>query len=479
MLKHSLFFPKIGFSVVVALCVSGITFADVRMPAVFSDHMVLQQNTRVPVWGWADPGEKICVSIAGKTKTAKAGKDGKWSVRLGKMSSGSTLVLTVQGKNTLIINDVLVGEVWLASGQSNMAMQVSRCDNFDQEKTRADFPQLRMFTVMRLASLNPQSDCKGQWVVCTPDTVGNFSATAYFYAREIHQHLNVPVGILHSSWGGTKIEQWTSIKAMQRESKLRNFVEAYQLQTMKRARQNIKKPAKIPSNLYCGMISPLIPYAIRGAIWYQGEANSATPESAALYATQLPVLIKDWRSRWDQGAFPFAWVQLPNYSRKGEGWTLVRESMLQTLSVRNTGMAVTIDIGVPGDIHPKNKQDVGKRLSLWALGDVYGKKVASSSGPLLTGHKIKGRKIVLSFNHADGGLIAKDGELKGFELAGPDGQWRAAQARIEGNKILVSSPEIKKPSAARYAWSNTPICSLYNGAGLPASPFRTRSPNGW
>jgi sialate O-acetylesterase len=479
--------------------------ADVKLPAIFGDHMVLQRDATVPVWGTAAPGEEVSVSIAGQGVSAKAGADGKWSVKLTKLSAAGPHTLTVKGKNTVTFSDVLVGEVWLGSGQSNMAMTVNRAKDFDQEQAAAKFPQIRMFTEASGAANSAQSEGKGSWVVCSPDTVARFSATAYFFGREIHKALNVPVGLINSSVGGTPIESWIAPEAQAASPELKGFFESARnakkladpakakakfdadLATWQDAAKKAKtdgKPApRRPQDpvalaerkgnvggLFNGKIAPLIPYAIRGALWYQGEANSV-PEKAQFYEAQLKLLVTDWRRLWGH-EFPFAWVQLPNFGGPGRDWPLVREAMLRTLALPKTGMAITIDIGEEKDIHPKNKQDVGRRLAAWALGTVYGQKVATS-GPLPAGHQVRGGEVVLSFKHTDGGLVAKGGELKGFVIAGADKQWKPATARIEGDKVIVRSADVKQPVSARYAWENWPTCNLYNGAGLPASPFRT------
>ncbi len=493
-------------------------WADVKLPSVFSDHMVLQRNATVPFWGWADPGEAVTVSIAGQTKTATADTSGKWSVQLDKLSAVEPITLTVKGKNMITVNDVLVGEVWLASGQSNMQMSLNGVTNEWQEKASANFPQIRQFTVARHPAVTPEANCSGEWIICTPGTADNFSATAYFFGRELHQTLGVPVGLINASWGATPIEAWISMSKQEGktefepvfkpwEEKLREpydeekaqaqYLE--QMETWKTVSEQRKAEGKppgnapeqpvnprehknYPANLFNGMIAPMIPYAIRGAIWYQGE-NNAQSTFPQLYATQLALLIQDWRQRWNQGDFPFAWVQLPNFQPKTNGspaldskWSIVRECMLQTLSVPNTGMAITIDVGDPSVIHPKNKQAVGHRLALWALATVYGEKIPFS-GPLPAGHIISGDKVTVSFTHTDGGLVSRDGELKGFEIAGADQKWVLGTARIEGDQVIVSNPEVKSPVAVSYAWADNPDCNLYNGAGLPASPFRTFVPN--
>jgi len=500
------------FAMALTLVVS-TAWAEVGLPSLFSDHMVLQQNTSVPVWGWADPGETVMVNIAGQTKTVTADATGKWSIRLDKLSRAESMTLTVKGKNTLTVNDVLVGEVWLASGQSNMQLPVNDVTNAWQENASAKFPQIRMFTVVHHVAVTPETNCEGQWVICSPETVGRFSAAAYFFGRELHQQLKVPIGLINASWGGTPIETWTSMNRMEGkpefarvfkpwETKMRVPFDEVKAQNQysramaawKTNAENRKaegKPAppepqllvsprldkNYPANLFNGMIAPLIPFAIHGAIWYQGE-NNAQSDYPQLYSTQLPLLIQDWRQRWAQGNFPFAWVQLPNFKKPTDDpgavstWAVIRESMLHTLSVTNTGMAINIDIGDPANIHPKNKQAVGHRLALWALAQVYGEKIPFS-GPLPAGQKIKGDEITLFFTHTDGGLMAKDGELKGFAIAGADKKWFWAKARIAGEQVVVSSPEVKTPVAVRYAWADNPDCNLYNGAGLPASPFRT------
>jgi len=482
--------------------------ADVRLPGFFTDHMVLQRDMPVPIWGWADPGEKVVVSLDSKTAEVTACSKGRWMVKLDSMSAGGPYVLKVSGKNTIELKDVLVGEVWLGSGQSNMAMTVGGCRDFEQEKAAADLPQIRHVTIARRPAETPQDDCVGQWQVCSPETVGGFSATAFFFGRELHRELGVPVGLINSSWGGTPVEAWAGVKAQQAHEELKPMLDDWQqriagfdpekakqqyAQALARWEEAAKKaraagkpvprrprpPADMrlsahrPGNLYNGMIAPLCPYAIRGGIWYQGESNAGRAQT---YGLQLATMIRNWRADWGY-EFPFAWVQLPNFqtpqSQPSEGgWALVREQMLQTLAVPKTGMAVTIELGEANNIHPKNKQDVGKRLALWALAEVYGKDIVYS-GPIYKDMKREDGRIILSFDHVDGGLVAKGGKLRGFAIAGEDRQFVWAEAGIEGDTVVVSSPEVKQPVAVRYAWASNPDCNLYNKAGLPASPFRT------
>lgn len=499
------------------MLVAGSARAEVKLPALFSDHMVLQRGVAVPVWGWARPGESVTVAIAGQTQTAPANAEGRWRVTLDALNAAGPVTLTVKGDNTLTVNDVLVGEVWLASGQSNMQLPVNAVSNAPAEKAAANYPRLRMFTVARHPAAQPQEDCQGQWVVCSPETVGNFSATAYFFGRDLQRDLKTPVGLINASWGATPIETWTSLKVQQQHPELdpifafwrekmrvpfdaaaaqaqhERQMAAWKAQAQKaRSAGHQPPPAPVmavnprldknhPANLFNGMIAPLIPYAIRGAIWYQGE-NNANHDFGSLYALQLPLLIRDWRARWGEGDFPFAWVQLPNYKPRTEdpgapsNWAVVREAMRKTLALPNTGMAVIIDAGEPKNIHPKDKQIVGQRLSLWARAEVYGENIPYA-GPLLASHEMRGNEVMLAFTHTDGGLLARGGDLKGFAIAGADQQWHWAQARIAGDRVIVSHPDVKVPVAVRYAWADNPDCNLYNGAGLPASPFTTDDAN--
>ncbi|MGK0199260.1 MAG: sialate O-acetylesterase [Yoonia sp.] len=479
--------------------------ADVKLPTIFSDHMVLQRDTSVPVWGWADPGEKVEVKIAGQSAAATADDQGNWRIDLANLVPGHTHTLTVSGKNRMQIKDVLIGDVWLGSGQSNMGMRVGSSNDVETEKANANYPRVRMFTVASGTALTPQQNCKGSWQVCSPKTVVSFSATAYFFGRRLHQNLNVPIGLINSSVGGTPIESWTSMDAQQKTPKLhpllaksaqqakafdpKNAKAQYDKQFKswttraaaakaagKRAPRKPRTPSRpelssaYPSALFNGKINPLIPFAIKGAVWYQGERNSMPDGPAELYRVQLPVLVKDWRNRWSQGNFPFAWVQLPNYVSTRD-WPMIRESMLLSLRTPNTGMAITIDVGDPKDIHPKNKQAVGHRLAQWALAKVYGFAI-SPSGPIAAARQIKAGTVTVKFDHAEGGLHAKGGKLTGFEIKDTTGKWHPASATAEKSEVTVSSDAVTHAAGVRYAWANDPECSLYNGEDLPASPFR-------
>ena len=483
--------------------------AELRLPAVFSDHMVLQRDKAVAVWGWADAAEEVTIEFAGQKKAAKADASGQWSLRLDPLTaSAESRRLTATGKDgrKAEVSDVLVGDVWLGSGQSNMAMTVNRAKDFEQEKTAATFPLIRHFKEESAGAATAQTQSKGKWLACTPDNVGAFSATLYFFGREIHREVGVPIGLINSSVGGTPIESWIAPEVQETKPELSAALKAQsaalpkidpekakadyavELKKFKAAKAKAvaegTKAPRPPRNaaevserkgsygqLFNGKVAPLVPYTLKGMLWYQGEANSSDTR-APLYVHQLSALVTDWRARWGE-ELPFAWVQLPNFSRPGEGWPLMRESMLKTLSLPKTGMAVTIDIGEAKDIHPKNKQEVGRRLSLWALGNVYGRKVAAASGPLPAGHEIKGGEVVVTLTHAEG-LKTRDGApVKGFQLAGTDKQWKPATARIDGAKLIVTSAEVAAPVALRYAWLDFPETNLVNSADLPASPFRT------
>lgn len=448
---------------------------------------MLQQDEPVPIWGTADPGEDVTVRFAGQELQTKAGHDGRWRIVLAPLAGGTKGTLTIAGTNTVELGDILVGEVWLCSGQSNMAFPMGRTHEAERDMATAENRQIRMFIVRPSYQGEPQESCEGRWVVCTPEAVKRFSAVAYFFGLELATKLQRPVGLIVSAVGGTNIELWTSeeaLKTLPEYPALRAKAEAAgrDLATAaptdpeaKRAAEKLQKKAFATGGLFNGMIAPLVPYAIRGAIWYQGEAND--DDSSLRYDVLLETLVTDWRKRWDR-AFPVGWVQLPEFrqaqTEPGEAgrWPILREKMLQALRIPDTGMAVALGLGDADDIHPTNKKEVGSRLARWALSEVYGRETPWG-GPLPKSHSISGNEITVEFSHADGGLVARGGNLEGFAIAGHDRKWVWANARIEGNRVVASSPEVPKPVALRYAWADNPVFSLFNGAGLPASPFRT------
>ena len=507
------------------LFVASTVSGEVKLAGIFTDHMVLQRDAKLPIWGWGANGEKVTVTIADQTHQATT-TQGRWQVELEPLAAGGPHELTVSGANKLAIKDILVGEVWLCSGQSNMAMTVARSQNFDTEKQSAKHPQIRMFTVTKNATPELQTDCQGNWQLCKPDTVGTFSATAYFFGRKLQQGLDVPVGLINSSWGGTDVAAWTSLKAQAAVPAIVPKLEAYNkniasYDAKAAAARNEKALARWkaaaakaraagekvprrprlqadpavnqnrPANLYSGMIHPLVGYGIRGAIWYQGERNSKTISDGQLYGTQLNTLITDWRTRWGQGNFQFITVQLPNFKAPTDqpvqttGWVMVRESELRTLRLPNTGIAITTDVGEANDIHPKNKQAVGLRLALWALGTTYEQDIAYS-GPLFSSLQLKAARrnakgvlrpgtLTLYFEHVGDALKTNDGKpVRGFAIAGEDQVFHHATATVnEDGTVTVLHKKVPVPVAVRYNWADNPKGNLINSAGLPAGPFRT------
>jgi len=626
-------------------------FANISLPKIFADNMVLQRNQPIPVWGWADAKEKITVRLNKQIKTVSAGKDGKWMVKLDAETAGGPYRLTVKGKNEIAINDVLVGEVWVCSGQSNMEMPIAgwgKVNNYEQEIATADYPEIRQFLVTKAVSSTPKEDVAGgDWKPCSPSTAGDFTAVGYFFAKELYEQLHVPIGLINTSWGGTMVETWISRGAFENSDEFKSMIAAMPLldlneltkqktadlqkkietlqgsfinhanaehwkdesfddshwPTMKLpglwenqkmgledldglvwfrktiivddvdagkpaivelgkiddsdetfvngnkvgetknkysehrsyhipagilkagknviavrvedtgggggifgdasemklsigsntqplngdwlfrieaavTRGNNTGPNSFPTLLYNAMLSPLIPYAIKGAIWYQGETNAGR---AFQYRKAFPLMITDWRQHWGEGDFPFYFVQLASFnaangnSEHGSAWAELREAQSMTLSLPNTGMAVTTDIGEAGDIHPKNKQDVGKRLAAIAIANVYA-HVREYSGPVYQSMKADGNKMVLSFTHIGNGLTAKDkyGYIKGFEIAGKDQKFHYAKAYIDGDNIVVSSEDVAAPIAVRYAWADEALeANLFNKNGFPASSFRS------
>jgi sialate O-acetylesterase len=499
--------------------------AEVKLPAVISDHMVLQSGEAATIWGWADAGEDVTVVFAGQTEKTNAGADGRWAVALKKLEASSEpQTLTVKGNNTLRVQDVLVGEVWLASGQSNMAMQIKgelhgSIANADETIAQAKHPGIRLFVHEQPYAIyelpvppdSAQADRAGKWTVCSPETVAPFSAIGYFFARDLHKALSVPVGILSASVGGTPIEAWTSLPAQEKvpalqplladwDKRLAGFDPAREQKTFldakdawskqraaatKKGETAPKAPSPFknigvmkPGRLYNGAIAPLVPYTIRGCIWYQGERNAAGPFTG-LYGLQLRTLIADWRAQWKNDGLYFAWVQLPNFQKpqrlpsEPDGWGVaVRDEQRRTLSVPHTGMAITIDLGGENAGHPTNKEDFAARLSPVVLHDVYKKDIPAFSGPVFRSAKRDGDKMVVTFEHADG-LKAKSGELEGFAIAGSDQKFVWARAMIEDGKVIVGSESVREPAAVRYAYATNPKGNLVNGANLPASPFRS------
>jgi sialate O-acetylesterase len=446
-----------------------LAVAAINLPAVIGDNMVLQRGQPVPIWGWADKGEEVTVTVAGQKRVTTAGDDGRWKVTIDKLDAGQPLEMTLEGSSgsTVTLKNILVGEVWVCSGQSNMAIGVAACKNGKEEVAAANHPEIRLFLVAQAQTPQPTADVKGQWKHCTPENIANgkpdcggFSAVAYYFGRQLHDELEVPIGLIDTSVGGTPAEFWTSRKTLEAIPALKPLAQGDS------------------SCLYNGMIAPLIPYAIRGAIWYQGESN--VPR-AYQYRTLFPAMIGNWRADWGQGDFPFGFVQISpygKYSTEGKqdpkcGPELWEAQLMTLKSAPNMGMVVTTDIGDVNNIHPANKQDVGRRLALWALAKAYGRDVVYS-GPIYKSMSIEGGKIRLQFEHCGAGLVSRDGKpLSHFTIAGDDQNFVPAVATIADDSIVVHSDEAAKPVAVRFGWRNDATPNLSNKDGLPASPFRT------
>jgi len=503
-----------------ALAFAAPAHAGLTLPHFFSDHMVLQRDKPAAVWGHADPGATVEVSFAGHSSTTKADANGSWRVLLDPLparAKGSPLTIAAGGERTTV-KDVLVGEVWLASGQSNMDFRVSQAHEAKADIPEAKHPAIRMFFGKRVPAATPQPDIDGQWKVCSPETVPGFSAVAYFFALDLHKALRVPVGVVWVSWGGKPVETFTSREALAAipegrallgpfDEQVKNYTPEKADAWLKKARKNYKtalekwnaKPADKrgrkprpprkpvspaltpgrPTVLYNGMIAPCVGYTVRGAIWYQGESNAGGIARASAYRELFEAMIKDWRKRWADD-FTFLWVQIANFKKATntpgakDPWALVQDEQRKSLELPKTGMAVINDIGEANNIHPKNKKDVGRRLARWALHFDYGKKDIVPSGPLFKSYKIEGGKVRVAFDWAKG-LKSRDGKpVHRFEIAGADKVWHWADAKIDGETVVVSSPDVPKPVAVRYAWCANPEgANLVNAEGLPVSVFRT------
>ena len=496
-------------------CLTATARADVSLNNMFGDHMVLQQGIKNKVWGKADPGEAVTVTLGGQTQSTTAGADGTWQVFLDPVQEyGGPHTLTVKGKNTVTFNDVLIGEVWVCSGQSNMQWSVNQANDPDLEKAAAKFPNIRLISVPQVGTQDPQWNFNGKWAVCSPETVINFSAVGYFFGRQLHETLGVPVGLINNAWGGSAADAWVkrdklaahpTLKAIherweKEEANYENLKADFEKKMVEwkaavekakaEAKPEPKQPAnpegqmkgnQRPGNIHSGVLTPSIGYGIKGAIWYQGESNAGR---AYQYRELFPFMIKSWREEWGLGDFPFYWVQLADYmAEKPEpaesAWAELREAQTMTMkALPNTGEAVIIDIGEGKDIHPKNKQDVAKRLARWALAETYKVPGIPCRSPLYKGMEKQGAKVVLSFDNVEtkaaGWRPFDVNEPIGFTIAGADKKFVVAKASIlPDGRIEVSSDAVVDPVAVRYAWADNPVCNMYSAAGLPLTPFRT------
>jgi sialate O-acetylesterase len=466
----------IAIALFATLLGSAASFANVTLPAIFGDHMVLQRGMKIPIWGSAEPGETVTVKAAGQSKSAQADDHGAWRITLEPISATQPIELSVAGKNAVVFKDVLVGEVWLCSGQSNMGFALKNASTADAALKAADRPTMRLFTVEKVYKDQPQRELGGKWEICSPQTAPDFSAVGYFFGQALQQKLNAPVGLIDASWGGTRAEAWIDRPTFDRLN-LPYEPQWTELWLHPKQHPNSSRPPKqrpyeAPAVIYNGMIAPMAGYAMRGVAWYQGETNTAYP---AKYHDVLTALIQNWRRAWNQGDFTFLIVQLPNFDSGTRDWPTLRASQAQVARQQpNTGLAVTIDIGETKTIHPTNKQTVGQRLARLAEKLAYGQDVVDS-GPTFKSMRIDGPRAIVSFDHAGGGLKAKGDALEGFEIAGADGKFIPAAAKIDGDTVIVSADSIASPVAVRYGWENDPKCTLYNDADLPAAPFEARA----
>ncbi len=475
--------------IALSLAAAATLHADVKLPALFSDHIVLQRGKPVAVWGWADPGEEVTVKFGDQLKKAVTDKDGDWKVKLDELKASSEPAeLIIKGKNEIVLKDVLVGEVWICSGQSNMGLAVQGADNAPDEIAKSANTQIRMFMVPLTIADEPQKDlvkhdAKSIWLLADPANTGGFTAAGYFFGRELQKELKVPIGLINTSWGGTCAEAWTSKPALEAVPTCKAIIDAWveKLKNYIPEKNDLTKSQQRPGVLFNAMIAPLVPFTVKGAIWYQGESNQFR---AVQYQTLLPTLIKDWRQQWgDQLSFYI--VQLASYGNKkpqpqeigaDDTWAELQWTQLQTaVTLPKCGIAVANDIGDEKDIHPKNKQEVGRRLALQALAKDYGRKDIVPGGPIYGGGDTMGNKYMISFSNIGGGLKSRDGgDLKGFIIAGEDKVWKPARAKVIGKQVQVWNEEIAKPVAVRYYWQSwNPEANLVNKEGLPASIFRT------
>ncbi|MBL9115317.1 MAG: hypothetical protein JNJ83_09960 [Verrucomicrobiaceae bacterium] len=499
-----------------AIMLTGQARAELMMPAIFTDNMVLQQKLANPVWGWDTPGTDITVTYEGQTKTAKAAADGKWTVQLDPVpANAKPTSMSIKGSSAKTIKNILVGEVWICSGQSNMQWSVQASYDADLEAMTANYPLIRLISVPQVGTQEPQKDFRGQWSECTPQSVPAFSAVGYFYGRVLHQALGVPIGLINNAWGGSAAEAWIKRDVLEKDERfatlmantrqreadlakpeaMANYNKA--LEAWKKRAEEAKKSGKPftergpqapdgylrgnsrPGNIYNGVLLPTIGYGIKGAIWYQGESNASR---AFEYRSLFPRMITHWREEWKQGDFPFYWVQLADFKQEqplpgDSDWAELREAQTLTMTaIKNGGQAVIIDLGEGKDIHPKNKRDVAERLARWALVKDYGMKLPYRS-PEYKSLEIKGNKAVVTIDTFGSALVTFDvAEARGFAICGEDKKWVWANAKVLGaDKVEVSAATVAKPVAVRYAWSDNPVCNLFSKDGLPVTPFRTDS----
>ncbi len=493
---------KIRFFSLVMICLfTAHLRAELQLSSVITDHAVLQRDRPIHLWGQASPAEKISIKFHDQSVVTTATNEGLWEAWLMAEPAGGPFTLTVEGSAKLTRSDLLVGDVWFASGQSNMEMPLAgfgsqaHVTNSAEEIAHANLPQIRLLRIEKLSSPSPVAGISAAWQVCTPETAKDFSAVAYFFGRDIQRQEKVPIGLIDSSWGGTPIDAWISLDALSSDASLmpafasrahfgntqtyRKLIEAAEKRADAEAAAH-SQPAPvhpwypdpdswIPAALYNGMVAPITPYTIKGFLWYQGETD-AVPDRMNLYARLMPALIGDWRQQWHQGNLPFFMVQISSFGSNGETWGVVRDSQRRTLDVAKTGMAVSLDVGQRDNIHPPDKQSVGARLALAARAVAYNEPGLEFSGPLYRQTTREGQGLRIWFDHAEG-LQSKGATLQGFEVAGPDGHFVPATAKVDGLSVVVSAAQVAQPTQVRYAWQDFTEATLYNSAALPASTF--------
>lgn len=491
-----------GAAALMAMLACGVAGAEVKLPNVLSSHAVLQRDSPIHIWGWSDPNETVTVRFHDQTRSATANDLGRWSLWLMPEQAGGPYTLTAQGSSTVTLSDILIGDVWVASGQSNMEMPLSGfpgnavLKNGPQEIAQANLPTVRLLRIEKKSSYYPQNDVAATWTECTSQTAADFSAVAYFFGREINTREHVPIGLIDSTWGGTPVDSWISMDSIGSNAGLMPMFASWAHFTDKlgdrdleiardkreddaAAQANKPKPEHSwhpdglswqPAGLYNGMIAPLVPYTIKGAIWYQGETNS-DPERAPMYARFFSAMIADWRTRWQQGNFPFLYVQISNFSSPKEDWGTIRDAQRRTLAVANTAMAVSLDVGQKDNVHPPDKQTVGGRLALAARATVYGEQQLEYSGPLFRTATIEGSAMRVWFDHAKDGLSSHGSTVEGFEIAGEDGKFVPATAKIDGSTVVVQANGVSQPKVVRYGWASFTNANLFNKENLPASTF--------
>lgn len=482
----------LSFVAFLAFCLTDVTcaWAETTLPAIFGSNMVLQQKQSNRVWGWGDAGDTVTVSIDQQKHSAKADAEGNWQVTLDPLPVGGPYRMVIDGDQRIEYDNVMVGEVWICSGQSNMQWDVRRANDPDLESLTANFPNIRLISVPQVGTQEVQKDFQGKWSVCTPQTVTDFSAVGYFFGRQLHQTLDVPVGLIDNAWGGSACEAWINRDALRAHVRFGGLLQRWQKTEEEYEQADEATRSKMagqmrgnhrPANIYNGVLKPTIGYGIRGVIWYQGESNASR---ANQYRELFPYMIQTWRDEWGQGDFPFYWVQLADFRAEKAGpadsdWAELREAQTMTMKLPNTGEAVIVDLGEAADIHPKNKQDVAKRLARWALAKDYGFQDLVYRSPIYASMEAADGTITVSFDHVGGGLDTFDvNEPIGFTIAGEDKVFHHAKAEILGKgggrrQVKVWSDQVPSPVAVRYAWADNPICNMQNAEGLPLTPFRT------